>query len=743
MNSPGPGPKATNHNRLRELLLLFHQQSSSTDWQQFLEAYPNEADALREVMKQIQSGSPPEGYELIADLSFVGPGHDEETKLNNVRSAGDESLVLLELPDDETDSFEEAEPSPVPRSSMMTAWGEHAGQVFGEYELLKPVGRGGMGVVYKARQVKLDRTVAVKMILAGQLANENELARFYAEAQAAGNLKHSNIVQIHMVGEIDGHHYYSMDYIEGKTLAELRRERKLAPEQAARYVKIVAEAVDYAHRQGILHRDLKPGNILIDQQDQPHITDFGLAKRLNDELHLTADGTALGTPSYMSPEQAQALGSQIGPATDIYSLGVILYELLAQRVPFKEESPWDTISAVIHKQPEPPRKWNRSIPPELQAVVMKCLRKEPEKRYASAQELADDLQRFLDGEPVLAKPQGIASRTYQFLITVPLIAALLGRRAAAATLWHHRFQYGLIALPLLLLAGVAAWNLMPERLPKEIRIAGGIADGVYCEFADIIAEELVESVERPVHAIVTPGSMHNQQMLLSEQADLALVQGNTMVDKRLAIVAPLYYETVLVIVRAELDIDSMDALTGLRVAVGPEQSGMRKTAEELCEFYDLSSKDVTFSEAHFYEMQENRSLDAAIATIALNSQKLREMLGTGEYRLVPISNAEDLALRDPSLRAVHLSGEDFPAEVNAPASFRTLLTPAFLVARKDTPHVLVEQALATLYSASLQERFQGKADSLPGLISRREAARWRNLDLHPAAADFFDAISQP
>ncbi|HWY88168.1 MAG TPA: serine/threonine-protein kinase, partial [Gemmataceae bacterium] len=210
------------------------------------------------------------------------------------------------------------------------------GRFFGDYELLVEVARGGMGVVYRARQMALNRTVALKMILAGKLADADELQRFRTEAEAAARLSHPNIVAVHEVGEIQGQHYFSVDFIEGTSLAQRLVGGPLPGRDAARYVRQIARAVYYAHRQGILHRDLKPSNIMVDGEDEPRITDFGLAKRLgNEDSGQTRTGAILGTPSYMAPEQAGGKNREIGPAVDIYSLGAILYEILVGRPPFK------------------------------------------------------------------------------------------------------------------------------------------------------------------------------------------------------------------------------------------------------------------------------------------------------------------------------------------------------------------------------------------------------------------------
>ncbi|MCO6042713.1 serine/threonine-protein kinase [Aeoliella sp. ICT_H6.2] len=287
-----------------------------------------------------------------------------------------------------------------------------------------------MGVIFRARQRTLKRIVALKVILAGRLACDADVKRFRREARAAGRLKHPNIVPIHEVGEHEGHHYFTMDLVEGRSLADLVREETLAPRHAAEIVAKVAEAVEYAHQNGTLHRDLKPANILIDGNGEPHITDFGLAKLVEvddaDDLHeLTKSGQVLGTPSYMSPEQACGKSAIIGPASDIYSLGAILYSSIAGRAPFVSESTVDTLMQVIKKEPVPPRDLNPSVPRDIDTICLKCLNKEPHRRYGTAKLLADDLHRFLQGLSVLARPVGPFERGLRWCKRNKLSATLL------------------------------------------------------------------------------------------------------------------------------------------------------------------------------------------------------------------------------------------------------------------------------------------------------------------------------
>lgn len=315
---------------------------------------------------------------------------------------------------------------------------------FGEYELLEEIGRGGMGVVYRARQRSLNRVVALKMIPFGPLASEESVRRFHAEAEAAAQLQHPNIVAIHEVGEQDGQHYFTMDYVEGRTLAEALRGGPLAARRAAEYLRTVAEAVHYAHERDILHRDLKPSNILLDGQDQPHIADFGLAKRLTGESTLTLTGQLLGSPNYIPPEQASAKRQPLTPRSDVYSLGAVLYHTLTGRPPFQGESIESVLGQLATQEPVPLRLLEANLPRDLETICLKCLMKEPLRRYGTAGELAEELGRFLRGEPVLAKPAGRAEKVWRWCRRKPALATALGLLLAvfvtgvSGVLWQWR-----------------------------------------------------------------------------------------------------------------------------------------------------------------------------------------------------------------------------------------------------------------------------------------------------------------
>jgi WD40 repeat protein/tRNA A-37 threonylcarbamoyl transferase component Bud32 len=291
------------------------------------------------------------------------------------------------------------------------------------YEVLGELGRGGMGVVYKARQAKLNRVVALKMILAGAHAGEAELARFRTEAEAIARLQHPHIVQIHEVGEHNGLPFFSLEFCAGGSLEKKLAGTPLPPRDAAALVERLAQAMHAAHAKGVVHRDLKPANVLLTEDGIPKITDFGLAKL--EQVGQTATGAIMGTPSYMAPEQAGGKTAQIGPAADVYALGALLYELLTGRPPFRGPTTFDTLVQVLHDEPVPPRQLQPTTPRDLETVCLKCLQKDPVRRYVTAEMLAEDLRRFQGHEPILARPVGAVERAVRWAWRRPAAAALL------------------------------------------------------------------------------------------------------------------------------------------------------------------------------------------------------------------------------------------------------------------------------------------------------------------------------
>ncbi len=313
---------------------------------------------------------------------------------------------------DATPSAPSADQATTPDAAM-PARPRAAGQQFGKYDLLEQVARGGMGVVYRARDTVLGRVVALKMIRSGVLAQPEEVQRFYREAQAAAQLSHPNIVPILEVGEHDGQHYFTMVFAPGGSLAQERDRGPADPRAAVARAEKVARAVQYAHDRGILHRDLKPANILLDEHGEPLVSDFGLAKFLDSDVELTHSGQVLGTPAYMAPEQASGHSASVSRQTDVWSLGVLLYELLTGRRPFVGEGRDELWQHIRTADPASPRSCRPELDRALETVLLKCLEKDPARRYGSAGELADDLARWLRGEPVRVRPQPWPARVWR------------------------------------------------------------------------------------------------------------------------------------------------------------------------------------------------------------------------------------------------------------------------------------------------------------------------------------------
>ena len=394
-------------------ILEAENRGESVDREALLEAHPELSDSLHEFfanhdrMKSAAAIDPPTLPPVSDDLL------DDPTIPPQASSDKHATTPVAISPDDEG----------------VPAVGDQV-RYFGDYELVEEIARGGMGVVFKARQMNLNRTVALKMILAGQFAGEEDVQRFYTEAEAAAQLDHPGIVPIFEIGEHQGQHYFSMGYIEGESLGQKVADGPLPPREAAELVKKICEAMAYAHERGVIHRDLKPANILIDRSGQPKVTDFGLAKKTEADSDLTGTGQILGTPAYMPPEQAAGKSDQVGPLADVYSLGAILYCLLTGRPPFQAASPMDTLLQVLEQEPVAPRKLIATLPRDLDTIALKCLDKDPASRYHSASELAADLNHFLRDEPIAARPIGPIATTVKWARRSPIAAAFW-----AAVIW--------------------------------------------------------------------------------------------------------------------------------------------------------------------------------------------------------------------------------------------------------------------------------------------------------------------
>lgn len=443
--------------RLHEILHSYLQAvdgGQAPDQEEFVRQHPELAEELRAFFadqKKLDELAQGMRLEAASSSSAPGAGGEGSPRSGSPLTLSDPAYAATLLPDNST-------PASAPLGVV---------RYFGDYELLEEIARGGMGVVYKARQVSLNRIVALKMILAGQLASEADVQRFRAEAEAAANLDHPNIVPIYEVGEHEGQHYFSMKLVEGGSLAEWikaniteegaeeshlttenakarRGKQKMHSLRASASFAVsllakVARAVHHAHQRGILHRDLKPSNILIDLNGEPHVTDFGLAKRVvpspltthdSPLANLTQSGAIVGTPSYMAPEQARS-EKVLTTAVDVYSLGAILFELLTDKPPFRAETPLDTILQVLEREPERPRKLNPRIDQDLETICLKCLDKDPARRYESAAALATDLEHWLACEPIAARPVALPERLWRWCRRNPGLALASGTAAAA------------------------------------------------------------------------------------------------------------------------------------------------------------------------------------------------------------------------------------------------------------------------------------------------------------------------
>src|SRR5947199_6862808 len=355
----------------------------------------------------------------------------------------------------------------------------------GDYELLEEVGRGGQGVVFRARQKSLNRTVALKVISLGQWASKAHLKRFRLEAEAAARLEHPSIVPIHEVGERDGSCYFSMKFVEGGQLDEVVRRTPISIRQAAELIAKVARTVHYAHEHGILHRDIKPGNILLDQRGEPHLTDFGLARLVESESTVTRTLEVLGTPSYMAPEQAVGNNAQLTSATDVYGLGAVLYQLLTGQPPFAGGTTYETIKLLLDTEPRRPRLWNPKIDRDLSTICLKCLEKDSQRRYSSALALAEDIERWLKHEPIQARRTGVFTRGRKWVRRNPtsaLLAASLVALAAASgwIVWRSELIRGRVT------TGIAVLpfeNLSEQK--ENAAFADGVQDDILTKLAKI------------------------------------------------------------------------------------------------------------------------------------------------------------------------------------------------------------------------------------------------------------------
>ena len=604
---------------------------------------------------------------------------------------------------------------------------------FGDYILEQVLGRGGMGVVYLAFQVQLERRVAIKMIRSGCLASDDEVNRFHTEARSAASLTHPNIVTVYQCGECEGHHYFSMDYVPGTDLAKRISTGPMSPKEAVRYVRDVARAIDYAHQQGVVHRDLKPANVLIDEADAVVVTDFGLAKQMGSDKGLTATGATLGTPSYMSPEQAAGKSEEQDASTDVYAIGAILYALLTGKPPFQGESVLQTIMQVIHRPAPTVRQSHPNVHSDLDTIVTKCLEKLPSRRYATAGDLADDLDRFYQGIPITALPPSLFRRCKHWLANVPLVAAITGTRNIEPTRSQRIAQNVLIAsmfaiATIWLTGGQISEYFRNTNMPRSVSIASGAPGGMYFELAGKLANRLQTTSGREPHVIATNGSLDNLKQLIENKAQMALMQESSVRSDQVAVVAPLFYEAVHILVPMDSEIRQIDQLADKRIMMGTRDSGTYQTAARLLKHFGVTPDKIKLIDSDWTHTDRLSDADVVIAVTKVGQQGIVELLKDGRYRLLSIENAAELANAEPMFHFYEITDKAYAITTKSP--IYTLRTTALLVVRRDAPARLVEECLHAIYSST---------PVAEGLIALDLAANWDGLAYHQAARKFFAA----
>jgi len=701
------------------------------DRETFVRRYPAMADRLRELM-------------MLADSldSFVAMD-SEPSHASNQSSAREPAKIGG---DAETLHFDAVSGAVDDREVTLPLANREPGDMgptlpfeLGDYMLQKVIGRGGMGVVYLAVQKNLDRKVAVKMIRSGALASEGEVTRFYTEAKAAAALEHRNIVSVFQFGHLAGHHYFSMELVPGTDLSKKIKEASLSPRDAARYVRDVARAIHHAHQRGVLHRDLKPANVLIDLNDEVRVTDFGLAKHLGSDSSVTGSGAAIGTPSYMAPEQASGNSDRACVRSDVYSLGAVLFAAIAGRPPFQNESTVQTLLQVVHQTPPTLGTLCSDVPEDIETIVEKCLEKSPSKRYGSAKELADDLDAFLEGNPIQARPHSTISRIVNWFQRVPLVAALTGRRMIDSTDSHRRFQTAMLAFAMLtplMIAGVfSAVEASRQRMPMVVNLAGRLDGGVYDELSHTMGERISKATGAQVNVIASGGSIDNHRRLFDGEVDLAPMQAIAMTGQELCVVAPLFYEAVHVLVRSDSSIQTPEQIAGHRVAVGLEGSGSRLAAERVLDSLGLARASTPRVAIAWPELSREQDVDfaalpdVAVICIGKGSKLGVTMLNGDRWHLLALPSAIDISLQHPSLKPMTIHATDYPGASLPDSGIATVGTTAFLVAKFTTSDALVTASLDALYQSPAIAR---------GLIPRRLVNEWQGLAFHPAARRYFE-----
>ena len=710
--------------------------------EEFLSQFPELSDQLKELI---------DAADMIGSFTTGAggvPNENGENQLgNSMLQAGAETVALGQLGSQLGLAGELSGGDPAVTLPMANRAKGDPGPTLpydlGDYLLLDVIGRGGMGVVYRAKQSELDREVAVKMIRSGMLASESEVRRFYTEAQAAARLHHPGIVSVHQFGRRAGHHFFSMEYIVGTDLQRRINSGQLEVAEAVRYVRDVALAIHHAHEKGVLHRDLKPANVLIDEQDHVHVTDFGLAKHLDCDSSVTGSGDAIGTPHYMAPEQASGLSDRANRQSDVYALGAILFATLAGRPPIVADTVMQTLVKVVHDPAPLVRTIRTDVPIDVETIIAKCLEKKPSKRYESAEMLAEELNAFLENRPIQARPRSRAMKTWHWIEGIPLVGAVMGRRVLHGSDSHRRFQAAMLLLlmltPFFAVGAIAMLQSYRDAIPKTVRFAGGIDGGRYTDISNALADRIKKSHGVETLIIDSGGSLDNRNRLMRGEIDLAPMQATAISGNHLRVVAPLFYELVYVFAHKDSKIKSLDDLKNATVAIGPDGSGSQAAAEFVFESLGFDQTSVNRQVSGWHELFSDQPPDAAMICIGRGSVLITRLIESGQWRLIPIHQNFRISRQHPTLRPMMISPEDFLPN-DSQRSDRvstwptegvpTVGTTGFLAAMDDAPAELVVAALESLY-----------ADPPLGmdLIPRSNAAEWQGLAFHPAARRFYES----
>lgn len=740
IDEPGgnePGEKNRDQ-RLDEAFAAYLRSCDSGECESrddFLSQYPDLAEQLKELI---------EAADAIGQVTLGGQHVEEDIEISGLSLLESERAVpgadtIVGQGPAHHDSLDPAATLPMANRPKGDP-GPTLPFDLGDYTLLEVIGRGGMGVVYLAKQHELDRHVAVKMIRGGMLADEDDVRRFYTEAQAAARLHHAGIVSVHQFGRRAGHHFFSMEYIRGTDLQKRINGAILDPEIAARYVRDVALAIHHAHQKEVLHRDLKPANVLIDEHDKIHVTDFGLAKHMDADSSVTGSGAAVGTPHYMAPEQAGGLSDRASQVSDVYSMGAILFACLTGRPPIVADSVMQTLLDVVHNPAPPVRSIRSEVPVDLETIVAKCLEKNPTKRYRSAEKLANDLDAFLMGRPIEARPRSKAMKAWHWMEGVPLVGALTGRRMLDTSVTHRRVQAAMLLMflmtPLLVTGTMLMWQRHRQTIPSVVRVAGGVEDGIYNDFSQKLADRVHATHDVQTHVIASGGSVENCDHLLAGLVDLAPMQATAIAGDQLCVVAPLFYELLYVLARTDSGITSMKDLEGRSVAVGPIGSGSRAIAELVLSSMQMSERDVPRIVIEWSELFAKDTPEAAMLCIGRDSPLVKRLLSDDRWRLIPIENGIQISLDHPALHPMTIASSEYQpkdAGTKFDGGLPTVGTTAYLAARDNSPSQLVIAALDALYVAPAP---------FTDLIPRSQVAEWQGLAFHPAARRYFLELSR-